>query len=272
MRTSIHRLVAAGTLACAPVLASAQGLILGVSEGTSGGLDHAQVINKYQGLADVIGKSIRQKVNVVFIREFAALEEGMKAGRFDFVIARPSDYPARGLRDYGFQFIATAKPDGQCHIVVPKDSPLKTLADVKGKRIALPEQAAYMTKLCRAELRDRGINLAAENVQYVREQGAVAFYLTNRFADVGGVASYSGVAKKWEQDGHRVLHKSVAQPYFPLIAIKKLQPAQIDAIQKGLTALPDDAAGQTVLKTVGIKEFDTTTEQRLRDLLKWLGT
>jgi ABC-type nitrate/sulfonate/bicarbonate transport system substrate-binding protein len=164
MRTSIHRLVAAVTLACAPVLASAQGLILGVSEGTSGGLDHAQVINKYQGLADVIGKSIRQKVNVVFIREFAALEEGMKAGRFDFVIARPSDYPARGLRDYGFQFIATAKPDGQCHIVVPKDSPLKTLADVKGKRIALPEQAAYMTKLCRAELRDRGINLAAENV------------------------------------------------------------------------------------------------------------
>ena len=36
--------------------------------------------------------------------------------------------------------------------------------------------------------------------------------------------------------------------------------------------LPDDAAGQTVLKTVGIKEFDTSTEQRLRDLLKWLGT
>ena len=272
MRTTVGRIACALALLCAAATASAQGLVLGVSEGTSGGLDHAQVITKYQGLADAIGKSIRQKVNVVFIREFAALEEGMKVGRFDFVIARPSDYPARGLRDYGYQFVATAKPDGQCHIVVPKDSPLKTLADVKGKRIALPEQAAYMTKFCRAELRDRGINLAVENVQYVREQGAVAFYLTNKFADVGGVASYSGVGRKWEQDGHRVLHKSVAQPYFPLIAHKKFQPAQIDAMQKALGNLPDDAAGQAVLKTVGIKEFDTSTEQRLRELLKWLGT
>ena len=36
MRTSIHRLVAAVTLACAPVLASAQGLILGVLAGEAG--------------------------------------------------------------------------------------------------------------------------------------------------------------------------------------------------------------------------------------------
>ena len=38
--------------------AYAQGLMMGVSEGTSGGLDHAQVIIKYQGLADVIGLSL----------------------------------------------------------------------------------------------------------------------------------------------------------------------------------------------------------------------
>ena len=82
----------------------AQGLIMGVSEGTSGGLDHAQVIAKYQGLADVVGRAIKQKVNVVFAREFSALEEGMKTGRYDFVIARPSDYPARGLRDYGYRY------------------------------------------------------------------------------------------------------------------------------------------------------------------------
>lgn len=29
--------------------AAAQDLVMGVSEGTSGGLDHAQVISKYQG-------------------------------------------------------------------------------------------------------------------------------------------------------------------------------------------------------------------------------
>ncbi|AEG92473.1 phosphate/phosphite/phosphonate ABC transporter substrate-binding protein [Ramlibacter tataouinensis] len=250
--------------------AFAQGLVMGVSEGTSGGLDHAQVIAKYQGLADAIGRSINQKVNVVFAREFLFLEEGMKTSRFDFVIARPSDYPARGLRDYGYKYVASAKPDGQCHIIVAKDSPLKSLDDMKGKRIAMPEQAAYMSKFCRAELRDKGIDLAKEKVQYVREQGAVAFYLQNKFADVGGVASYSGVAKKWEKDGHRVLHKSVTQPYFPLIASSKITAKQVDAIKKTLASMTESEADQQVLKTVGIQAFDTQNEQRLRDLLAWL--
>ena len=268
----MKKFLAAAVLAAAAPFALAQGLVMGVSEGTSGGLDHAQVITKYQGLADVIGRAMRQKVNVVFAREFSALEDGMKTGRFDFVLARPSDYPARGLRDYGYKFVASAKPDGQCFLIVPKDSPIKTLADMKGRKIALPEPAAYMTKFCRAELRNQGFDVNGQNVQYVREQGAVAFYLENKLADAGGVASYSGVAKKWEKDGHRVVHKSVAQPYFPLIAGAKISAAQVEAIQKALLAMPGNEADQKVLATIGVKEFDTGSEKRLRDLLGWLGT
>ena len=267
----MSRIMAAAAFCLAWCTASAEPLILAVSEGTSGGLDHAQVIAKYQGLADAVGKSIKQKVNVVFAREFQALEDGMKTGRYDFVLARPSDYPARGLRDYGYRFVATAKPDGQCYIVVPKDSPIKTLADAKGKRFVMPEQVAYMSKFCRAELRDKGIDLDKQKVQYVREQGAVAFYLQYKFSDVGGLASYSGVTKAWEKDGNRVLHKSVAQPYFPLIASRRTSNADVASIQKALLALPSDDAGLAVLKSIGVKGFDTATEQRLRDLLKWLG-
>lgn len=248
-----------------------QQLVLGISEGTSGGLDHAQVIAKYQGLAEVIGRAIKSKVSVVFAREFKQLEEGMQTGRFDFVMARPSDYPARGMRDYGYSYIASTKPDGQCFIIVPKGSALKSVTELKGKRIALPEQVAYMSRFCSAELRDRGIQLDKESVQYVREQAAVGFYLDNKFADVGGVASYSGIAKKWEKDGNRILHKSVAQPYFPMVAHKRIRPEQLKAIQAELMALPDSESGQEVLKRIGIQQFDTGSETRMRDLLKWLN-
>lgn len=245
-------------------------LVFGISEGTSGGLDHAQVMTKYKGLADVIGRALKMKVNVVFAREFAQLEEGMKSGRYDLVMARPSDYPSRGLRDYGYSYIASAKPEGQCFVIVPKDSPIKTLAEVKGRRIVLPEQVAYMSRFCAAELRDKGILLPREKVQYVREQAAVAFFLNNKFADVGAVASYSGIARNWEKDGNRIIHKSVVQPYFPLIA-RQLKPDQIKAIQRELLAMPGNPAGQAELQRIGVKEFDITTEARLRDLLKWLG-
>ena len=155
-----HRAGAAGVLLAALLQGgawAAPDFTLGVSEGTSGGLDHAQVIAKYQGLANAIGQSLGNKVNVVFVREFKALEDGMKNGRFDFMMARPSDYPARGLRDYGYRYVASAKPEGQCHVVVPKDSPLKALADLKGKRFVMPEQISYMSRFCQAELRDQGV-------------------------------------------------------------------------------------------------------------------
>lgn len=153
------------------------------------------MIAKYQPLANVIAAAIGAKVDVVFVREFKALESGMQTNRFDFMMARPSDYPARGLRDYKYRFVASAKPDGQCLIVVPRDSPIKTLADAKGKRFVMPEKVSYMSRFCAAELRDQGILLDKENVKYVREQGAVTFYMDNHFSDVGGLASYSGAAK-----------------------------------------------------------------------------
>jgi ABC-type phosphate/phosphonate transport system substrate-binding protein len=249
----------------------ARDLVMAISEGSSGGTDHARVIAKYQGLADAVGRSIGQKVNVVFIREFSALEDGLKSNRFDLAMARPSDYPARALRDHGYQYVATAKPDGHCLIIVPQDAHFNSLADIRGKRIVLPNPAAYMTKFCTAELRDQGIDLSKERVERVREQGAVPFYLTNKFAEVGGVASYSGVAKSLEKSGHRVLHESVAQPYFPLVVNKDFSGTQILNMQKTLQGLGETEEGRAVLKNIGIQGFDTTTERQLRALLAWLG-
>lgn len=252
-----------------PVCAQSQ-LILAISEGTSGGLAHASVIAKYQDLANVIGAVLKTKVSVVFAREFATLENGMKDGRFDFVMARPSDYPARGMRDNGYHYLASAQPDGRCLIIVPKNSQLKTLEDARGKRFVMPEQVSYMSRFCRAELRDRGINLARENVQYVREQGAVPFYMTNNFADVGAIASYSAPAKKLDKDGFRVLHTSIDQPYFPLVAHGKFKPEQVKAIQKELLALPEKPGGAEILQRIGITAFDTASESRMQALLSWL--
>lgn len=269
LRTAWTHLVLAILFGLLPS-AGAATLVMAVSEGSSGGTDHARVIAKYKGLADVIGRSINASVNVVFIREFSALEDGLKQQRFDLAMARPSDYPARALRDHGYQFVATSKPDGHCLIVVPNASPLSSIRDIRGQRVVLPNPAAYMTRLCTAELRDQGLDMAKENIVRVKEQDAIPFYLANRFGDVGGVASYSGVARGLEKSGLRVLHQSRPQPYFPLVAKRTFTAAQLQAIQSALATLPDTADGQAVLKSMGTQGFDTSTEKRLRDLLEWL--
>lgn len=245
-------------------------LVLAVSEGTSGGITAEAGRAKYQPLADALGLAIHADVKVNFVREFAALEKGMKEHQFDLVIARPSDYPARGMLNDQYQFVATAQPDGRCMLIVHKDSPLKTVNELHGRTFILPEESAYMSRFCRAELREQGIRIAQEKVHFVREQGAIPFAIENKISDVGGVASYSGAYGKWIKDGHRVLFESRTQPYMPVVASPKLSGEEVSKLQAMLVALTSDESGQQILKRIGIKGFIGTEEAKLRKLPAWL--
>jgi ABC-type phosphate/phosphonate transport system substrate-binding protein len=271
MKMSTHMLrglVFAAVCHAAPAVA--QEVILGVSEGASDSLNHSVALAKYRPLADAIARGLGRQVNVVFVREFKTLEEGMRSGYYDFVAARPSDYPARALRDHGYRYVATTLPETACYIVAAQGTPYRQVADLKGKRWAMPEAVSYISQVCRAELKEMGVDLATEEVQYMREQGAVAFALENAFADVGGLGSNAGVTRQWEKAGHPVLHKGRLQPFFPVIAHGRFSGEQVEAVQTQLRSLSATEAGRTALKGMGIERFDTASEQRLRGLLNWL--
>ncbi|MFN3630040.1 MAG: phosphate/phosphite/phosphonate ABC transporter substrate-binding protein, partial [Casimicrobiaceae bacterium] len=179
-----------------------------------------------------------------------------------------SDYPARGIRDHGYQLIATAKPDGQCVFIGPKGAkPWQSLKDVAGKPLALPEERAYMSRFCLAELRREGVEPGP--IKFHREQGAVGYAVENGFYPVGGVASYSAVARNWEKNGGVILWKSVPQPYLPLIAKKTISPTQIARIRDALRAVSADA-NSPIRKALGITGFDTSEDDRLMRLLTFI--
>lgn len=249
-----------------------QDLTLGFSEGTATELTSSQLVNKYQALADVIGRGLGRRVRAVFVKGFDDLEKGLRTGQFDFAVARPTDYMARGMRQYGYQYVANASPDSQCLIITAKGSPIKSLKDIAGKRIVLPVRSAYMTRFCAAELRDKGIDLYKLNLQYVQEQSLIGMYLEANMADVGvGVGSVTRMAQRWEETGNTILHRSVSQPYFPLIALPRFTPAQIASVRKVLLDMSNNPGDQAVLKTLAIQGFHTDAEARLQRLLDWLG-
>ncbi len=245
-------------------------LTFAISEGTSGGLTAEATLNKYRPLVDLMEKTLGQEVKPLYVRDFNDLEKGLREQRFDLLLARPSDYPARGLRDYRYRLVTTGRPDGHCVLLVRNDSPLKTLADVKGKRFIMPEKAAYLTRLCRAELRDKGILLDQENVSYTKEQGAIPFALENGISDVGGVSTYSGVYPAWLKKGHRVLHQSGPQPYMPLVAAPGLGPEQLVRLRGALMELDKSDSGRQLLQRIGVQGFNGGEDARLRKMLEWL--
>jgi ABC-type phosphate/phosphonate transport system substrate-binding protein len=82
------------------------------------------------------------------------LEQGVNRRAHHLLLARPSDYPARALRDRGCQLVVTTRGDGYIRFIVPKDSPLKSVAELRGRRIAFPEDILYAARVASATLRD----------------------------------------------------------------------------------------------------------------------
>lgn len=249
-------------------------LVFAISEGTSGGgtgTNDATMAAKYKALTDVMEQALApHKVQVRYVRDFKQLADGIGQGSFDLVMARPSDYPARAVRDHGYQAVTTTLPDGHCLLVVPKDSPFQTLQDLQGKRLILPEEAAYMTKFCLAELRDAKLSFDKARVNYVKEQAAIPFALSNGLAQLGGIASYSGAAKKLEANGLRIVHTSRPQPYLPLVAHARISTVQVQQLREAMVALSQTEQGGKALSALGLKAFDPQPQARLLSLLNWL--
>lgn len=267
-RGSCLRWAASALIGSAALTVSAQGLTLLVSEGTSGGQDSVIVQGRYEPLAQLIGRAVGANVRVLVARDFELLAKAIEEQRADFVVARPSDYPARGVRDHGYQLVATAKPDGQCVFIGPKGAkPWSSLREASGKPLALPEERSYMARFCRAELRREGVTPGP--IKFHSEQGAVGYAVENGFFPVGGVASYSSIARNWEKNGGVVLWKSAPQPYLPLIAKKTVTSAQIAKIREALRAASADADAP-VRKALGINGFDTADDDRLMKLLAFI--
>lgn len=250
---------------------AADDLVMAVCEGTFSGAAPAELVDKYHPLAEHLGKALKAHIIVSPVCSFPRLESGIAEQRFDLVMARPADYTARAIRDHGYRYVAQVKPDVSCVYVVPKGSPLKSLADAKEKRIALPEKTSYMGQLCVAELRDAGVD-AAGKAQFVKEQAVVMYQLKEKNVDVGGISSHAkGVSPEaLEKAGLRELGRSRPQPYFPVIASKKMQPAQVEAVRKELLALSESPSGKALLAKLGLGGYVNGGDEKMRQLLAWL--
>lgn len=272
MRTSLFALLLSMQLLL-PSLSRAQEkpLILAISEGTSGVIDSAEVSLKYAPLADLIAGVMKRKVTVLMARDFKRLEQSLSRHDYDFLMARPSDYPARAIRDHGYQYVASAMPEGYCAFIAKPGSTYKSMEDVKGKSIGLPEKAAYMSRFCAAELRDRGITVATEKVHYMRDQEALVFSVKNGLIDVVGVASYSRAFQEWVAAGNPILHRSGTQPYLPIVAAPRISAAQVEQIQLAFQQLNTTGTAGTGFRKIGIEKFTTNTRPQLNSLLQWLG-
>jgi ABC-type phosphate/phosphonate transport system substrate-binding protein len=246
-------------------------LIFAVNEGGSGNLDATEIFLRYEDFVRICEKALGARLTLVAVRDIQVLQRSLETGSYALVLSRPADMLAQAVRDYGYAPVAVSREPAHALFIVNKDSPLRSLADVRGKRIVTPDRYAYMWRIAYAMLRDNNIAMAKEHVRAMRDQAAIAWAMENNFFDVGVVASFSPAGRTWEKKGGRVLAMSPEVPNTPMIASRKVSPAQVAKLRDALIALDTSDEGKAVLKRINVAAFKPTSAQAFVELLSWLG-
>lgn len=100
-------------------------------------------------LGDAINRHIILRTNTTY-KKFA---HNLDNEKFDIAFIQPFDY-IRVADKLGYLPLATRKEKLTSILVVKTDSPLKSIADIRGKRVAFPPAIAAVTRLMKAYFRN----------------------------------------------------------------------------------------------------------------------
>jgi len=246
-------------------------LTMAINEGGAANADAAETLFKYRELSEVIEKQLGVTLLIVAVRDRNKLKNALQKHDYALLLARPNDVPAEAVRDFGYQPVVMEKIPSRTLFIVPKNSPLKTLADVKGKTIVTPDAYSNMWRVANAMLRDTKITMTDEKVKSMRDQAAIGWSMENGFFDVGVINSVSGVGRTWEKSGGRVIAASPELPNLPMIASPALSESQVAKVRSALVALDSTDEGRAILKKIGASGFQPASRQALLDFLAWIG-
>ena len=252
-RTIRYKLVIALTLAIllnGTVVLSQEPLKLGVHPY----LSSSELIARYAPLAEHLAQVLAQPVIIEVSSSYDAHIEKIGNGTIDIAYLGPASYvklvdkfgkfPILGILESG------GKKTFQGYIVTRKDSSIRTLDQLRGKRLAFGDPDSTMSHLVpRYLLLKSGIDvrLLAE-YRFVANHENIALGVLSGNFDAGAVKEET--FRAYEPKGLRAIAVSPPISDHVFVASKDLPPATVRAVSKTLAALKVTPEGRRILTSM----------------------
>lgn len=201
--------------------------------------DQKEVFSTWVPIIEKLEKKTGFKIKIITADGIDKFGEALYKGSIDIAYSNPyNTLLAYNKLGYTPLFASSEKLNGI--VVVKKDSPIKDIADLNGKKIAFPSKTAVgASLLVRAELNGlHGINFEEE---YVKNHNSVYLNVAKGFADAGG-----GVGKTFKQqppeisDNLRVIYETAFIPSHPIIVHPRMGKENIAKIKAALLEIYEE--------------------------------
>ena len=250
----------------------AQALVFAVNEGVTYRVSNDEIRARYAAIAADLGRLLHQPVSVEPVGDYPTLRAGLQAKAYALALVHPAQVSIAAIRNSGYRLVAVAKgfENYQASFLVRADSPLKSLADLKGKRLGAPDEDSITSWMVRAALRDAQVDPATVTMIYTRYQDAVPFFVENSLTQAGATAA-AGLIKDWQARGGKVLAQSKAVPIKHVIAGPALSAEQVAVVREYLTTLDASQDGRRKLEPSKLRGFADYDTAAMMALGTWLG-
>ena len=261
--------LAASLLATASM---AHALVFAVNEGVTYRVSNDEIRARYAAIATDLSALLGQPVRVEPIGDYPTLRKGLAAKSYDLALVHPAHISIGAMKNSGYKLVVVTKgfTEYTARFLVRADSPLKSLADLRDRRLGAPDEDSITSWMVRATIRDALGKADAVNYTYTRYQDAVPFMVEHTFTHAGATAA-GAVIKQWEASGGKILAKSKAVPIKHLIASPAIDAADVERVRQYFIGLDSTDAGRKKLEPIKIQGYVAYDAAALMALGTWLG-
>lgn len=236
------------------------------------------LVPAFTPLARHIGERMDEPVSIRISRDYASHIDTVGQDDFDIAYMGPAPYVIMREKYGQKPLLARQAINDQPYfrgvIFVRNDSPLRSLAQLRGKRFAFGNSTSTMGSLVpQAMLLEAGVKLDQLAVyKHLSDHVNIALGVLSGDYDAGAVKE--DVYAQYEPRGLRALATSPAVSDHLFVAKKKLAEEKIEKLRQALLTLHELPGGSGILQamTPGVTRLVTVADSDYDDLRKLLHT
>ncbi len=242
--------------------AAADELVLGIFPF----LSTRQMADQFSPLKDYLSRAVGQPVTLRSAPDYKSFIERTASGEYDLIIDAPHLARVAQKRD-GYQLLAQSGYKVEFMVVTRKDSPVQTLADLRGRAVAIGARLSLTHILLGKELLKSGLVLDRD-VQHLDTAtfSNVLHAVIRRDAAVGALTAlvWNGAPPEARNELRAILHQKDLGPGLVVLGHPRLGTAMQRTLQTAFYTFKDTAEGQAYFQKTKQIDFRPVEDANLR--------
>lgn len=215
-------------------------------------LSTERLLARYAPLRAYLVRVLQRPVRLLTAPSFATYIERARRYEYDLYLTAPH-FAALAESESHYQRVSRLERELDASIVVRQDDPVQTLADLQGKRVAMPDPLAIVTLMGEEALRNAGLEVGKTvQIFHAPSHNAAVLAVANGQADAAVVSN--AVYESMPADVRarvRVIERTAKVPHMMLMESPKSSAADYEAIKHAILNFGASAEGKAFFQETG---------------------